>query len=215
MLYPDQFEEVDIDYPDTACRVPFDGTFAVANCLSAPDKPESKKTLEKQLKKEVKAISLLQRQLYAQDRFSLLLVLPVVRFFLSSLRLPKNSITIFCGVRADDYPKEVESGYSIAATTRKYWRSGSTQSIWPDSESTTSIWTPYGRRGSHPFVNMKSTWLEMAPWWLNSGSTSPTPSSAGDFSLASMIRPSTGNSPKVTSRSDNSGLNTWMHLRVC
>jgi PPK2 family polyphosphate:nucleotide phosphotransferase len=54
--------------------VPFDGSFRVADAPTAPPEPADKKTLEKQLKKTVKKISELQRKLYADDRFGVLLM---------------------------------------------------------------------------------------------------------------------------------------------
>jgi len=55
--------------------VPFDGGFSVSNSRSAPpsDVP-GKKALEKELAECVSRISELQRKLYADDRFALLLV---------------------------------------------------------------------------------------------------------------------------------------------
>lgn len=58
---------------DSPYLVPTDGSFELSSAPTAP--PEGKeKTWEKQLKKRVKEIAKLQRQLYADDRFSLLLV---------------------------------------------------------------------------------------------------------------------------------------------
>jgi len=55
--------------------VPFDGTFKVADSLTSPEKDvPGKKAHAKALRKGVKSISQLQRVLYAQDRYSLLLV---------------------------------------------------------------------------------------------------------------------------------------------
>ena len=56
--------------------VPFDGSFRVAAAASAPPSSEdrSKKALEKALKKTVKNIAGLQRKLFADDRYSLLLI---------------------------------------------------------------------------------------------------------------------------------------------
>lgn len=56
-------------------RVPFDGSFAIADSATAPgDDVDGKKSLEKQLARRVENISELQRKLYADDRYSLLLV---------------------------------------------------------------------------------------------------------------------------------------------
>lgn len=61
--------------PHSAYTVPFDGGFSIASCASEPggDVP-GKKELEKQLAKCVERISELQRKLYADDRYALLLV---------------------------------------------------------------------------------------------------------------------------------------------
>ncbi len=64
-----------IEYPDSPYRVPFDGSFSVADCASDPlDKVPGKKELRSLLKDEVKQISELQRKLYADNRFSLLII---------------------------------------------------------------------------------------------------------------------------------------------
>ncbi len=62
-------EGIDHEY-----RVPFDGSFSVAGSPTAPDDPPGRKELEKELKRRVKAISKLQRKLYADNRFSVLMV---------------------------------------------------------------------------------------------------------------------------------------------
>jgi len=55
--------------------VPFDGSFAIADASSAPlGEVGSKKSLEKKLAKCVASISSLQRKLYADDRYALLLI---------------------------------------------------------------------------------------------------------------------------------------------
>jgi PPK2 family polyphosphate:nucleotide phosphotransferase len=61
--------------PDSAFTVPFDGSFSIVDSVSAPpeDKP-GKKALEKELQECVAQISELQRKLYADNRFSLLLM---------------------------------------------------------------------------------------------------------------------------------------------
>ena len=61
-------------FPDSEWRVPFDGSFSVPQAPTSVAAPVTKKKLEKDLKKTVKKIAALQRVLYAQDRFSLLLV---------------------------------------------------------------------------------------------------------------------------------------------
>ena len=61
--------------PDSAFTVPFDGSFSIADSVTAPpeDKP-GKKALEEELQECVAQISELQRKLYADNRFSLLLM---------------------------------------------------------------------------------------------------------------------------------------------
>lgn len=61
--------------PASAFTVPFDGTFTVVGCDTEPpaDAP-SRKELEKQTDKLVEQISMLQRKLYADDRYALLLI---------------------------------------------------------------------------------------------------------------------------------------------
>ena len=61
--------------PSSAFTVPFNGGFVLDDQSSAaPDNVESKKSLEKQLSKYVAQISELQKTLYADDRFAVLLV---------------------------------------------------------------------------------------------------------------------------------------------
>lgn len=61
--------------PESAFTVPFDGSFAINSCASAPaDGGSSKKELEKELQVCVQRISELQRKLYADNRYALLLV---------------------------------------------------------------------------------------------------------------------------------------------
>lgn len=62
-------------FPDSKYRVPEDGEFSVDSFASSPsEKVPGKKELEKQLSACVENISQLQRKLYADNRFSLLLV---------------------------------------------------------------------------------------------------------------------------------------------
>ena len=61
-----------LDHPNL---VPFDGSFRVADAETRPpDGTDGKKKLEKALEEEVEAIAKLQRVLYAEDHWSLLLV---------------------------------------------------------------------------------------------------------------------------------------------
>lgn len=61
--------------PSSTYTVPFDGSFVLADqSTSPPDDVDSKKSLEKQLSKHVAQISELQRTLYADDRYAVLLV---------------------------------------------------------------------------------------------------------------------------------------------
>ena len=60
---------------DSQFSVPFDGSFAIAQCASEPpDGVDGKKVLEKELAQCVEQISELQRKLFADDRYALLLV---------------------------------------------------------------------------------------------------------------------------------------------
>lgn len=65
-----------IDPPPGDWAVPFDGSFKVSGAETEPPENEdrSKKELEKALRKSVKNIASLQRKLYADDRFALLLI---------------------------------------------------------------------------------------------------------------------------------------------
>jgi len=64
-----------IEYPDSPYRVPFDQSFAIDDCETAPGKDTPrKKELRSLLKEEVQKISDLQRKLYADDRYSLLII---------------------------------------------------------------------------------------------------------------------------------------------
>jgi len=57
-----------------AMMVPFDGSFRVADYATVPGENAGKKALQKSLKKRVEQIAKLQRKLYADDRYSVLLV---------------------------------------------------------------------------------------------------------------------------------------------
>ncbi|MBX2886973.1 MAG: polyphosphate kinase 2 family protein [Granulosicoccus sp.] len=61
--------------PSSQYAVPFDGSFVIGDAVSSPaeDAP-SKKMLEKELEGLVEQISTLQRKLYADDRYALLLI---------------------------------------------------------------------------------------------------------------------------------------------
>ena len=66
---------VEFTPPASEFNVPFDGSFVVRQHASAVDgETLSKKQLEKQLKRSVKRIAELQKKLYADNRFSVLLV---------------------------------------------------------------------------------------------------------------------------------------------
>jgi len=60
--------------PTDAMLVPYDGSFRVSDYSTVPGESAGKKQLEKALKKRVSQIAKLQRKLYADDRFSVLLV---------------------------------------------------------------------------------------------------------------------------------------------
>ncbi len=60
--------------PTDAMMVPFDGTFRVSEHATLPGESVGKKGLQKSLKKRVDQISKLQRKLYADDRYAVLLV---------------------------------------------------------------------------------------------------------------------------------------------
>lgn len=64
-----------VSFPESQYRVPANGGFSISNFGSAPSEEVSgKKELEKQLGKCVERISELQRKLYADNRFAILLV---------------------------------------------------------------------------------------------------------------------------------------------
>ena len=60
--------------PTDAMLVPFDGSFRLSDHATVPGESAGKKALQKSLKKRVEQISKLQRKLYADHRFSVLLV---------------------------------------------------------------------------------------------------------------------------------------------
>jgi len=60
--------------PTDAMQVPFDGSFRVAEYATVPGENAGKKALQKSLKKHVDRIAKLQRKLYADDRYSVLLI---------------------------------------------------------------------------------------------------------------------------------------------
>ena len=64
-----------IQTPDSEYRVPHNGSFVLADSPTAPpDDTAGKKALRKELKSVVAEISQLQRKMYADKRFALLLV---------------------------------------------------------------------------------------------------------------------------------------------
>ncbi len=64
-----------ITVPAEALQVPFDGSFRIGDYTTSPSElPGNKKSLEKALRKQVRKISQLQRKLYADNRYSVLLV---------------------------------------------------------------------------------------------------------------------------------------------
>lgn len=63
-----------IQPPTDAMAVPFDGSFRVSDYATVPGELPGKKELQKSLKKRVAQIAKLQRKLYADDRFAVLLV---------------------------------------------------------------------------------------------------------------------------------------------
>ncbi len=66
---------VEFTPPASDFRVPFDGKFSVSDHATAPaEGVDDRKALEKQLRKSVKRIADLQKKLYADNRFSVLLV---------------------------------------------------------------------------------------------------------------------------------------------
>lgn len=60
--------------PTEAMKVPFDGSFRVADYTTVPGENVGKKALQKSLKKRVEQIAKLQRKLYADDRYAVLLI---------------------------------------------------------------------------------------------------------------------------------------------
>lgn len=60
--------------PTDAMLVPFDGSFRVSDYACVPGEDAGKKHLQKSLKKRVDQIAKLQRKLYADDRYAVLLV---------------------------------------------------------------------------------------------------------------------------------------------
>jgi len=60
--------------PTDAMKVPFDGSFRVADYATIPGENAGKKALQKSLKKRVGQIAKLQRKLYADDRYAVLLI---------------------------------------------------------------------------------------------------------------------------------------------
>jgi PPK2 family polyphosphate:nucleotide phosphotransferase len=59
--------------PESRYLVPFDGSFKVGDCPTAPENSD-KKSHDKRLRKSVRRLDKLQRLLYAEDRHSVLLV---------------------------------------------------------------------------------------------------------------------------------------------
>ncbi|MDT8437075.1 MAG: polyphosphate kinase 2 family protein, partial [Gemmatimonadota bacterium] len=60
--------------PHSPFLVPFDGSFRVAQAATAPERDPGKKEARRRLKKSIKRLRDLQRMLYAQDCWSVLLV---------------------------------------------------------------------------------------------------------------------------------------------
>lgn len=63
-----------ISPPTDAMQVPFDGSFRVSDYATVPSEDVGKKALQKSLRKRVDQISKLQRKLYADNRYAVLLV---------------------------------------------------------------------------------------------------------------------------------------------
>mgnify|MGYP001825180641 CR=1 FL=1 len=63
-----------ITVPDSPFLVPFDGSFKVAHAATEPQDRLSKKRATKALQEQVERLRDLQRRLYAQDRFAVLLI---------------------------------------------------------------------------------------------------------------------------------------------
>jgi len=63
-----------IQPPTDAMQVPYDGSFRVSDYATVPSEEPGKKVLQKSLKKRVEQIAKLQRKLYADDRYAVLLV---------------------------------------------------------------------------------------------------------------------------------------------
>lgn len=61
-------------YPDDPCRVAFNGSFQIARTLTGPAPPHDSKTDRKRLDKLTDRLKELQRRLYAEDRYALLLI---------------------------------------------------------------------------------------------------------------------------------------------
>ncbi|NNL84018.1 MAG: polyphosphate kinase 2 family protein [Myxococcales bacterium] len=63
-----------IDFPDSPFLVPFDGGFSVSEAPTEPEARLSKKRASKALAEQVERLRDLQRRLYAQDRYAVLLI---------------------------------------------------------------------------------------------------------------------------------------------
>lgn len=59
---------------DSPYGVAFDGTFQLSGCLTEPEKDPGKKTCKQRLETATEQLAELQRRLYAQDRYAVLLV---------------------------------------------------------------------------------------------------------------------------------------------
>ncbi|MFT5679813.1 MAG: PPK2 family polyphosphate:nucleotide phosphotransferase [Myxococcota bacterium] len=62
------------EYTKSPYLVPFDGSFSVANALTTPEDPAKKSSLKKKLKAENIKLREQQRRLYADDRWSVLMI---------------------------------------------------------------------------------------------------------------------------------------------
>lgn len=60
--------------PESAYRVPFDGSFRIAHALTAPPTPLDEAAIDAERRKQTRAIRKLQRKLYADDRYAVLFV---------------------------------------------------------------------------------------------------------------------------------------------
>ena len=179
--------------PKSEFQVPFDGTFELATAPTGPPKgAPDEDECRKRLARASEEIADLQRVLYADNRYAVLLIFQAmdaagkdgtIRAVMagvdptgcqvSAFKQPstRNWTTISCGARPAACPSAGGSGSSIAATTRKCWSCActpatSTRSGCPvPATPAAELWSRESIRGHESHLARNGT--VVLKFWLN------------------------------------------------